>query len=152
MRPITDAAACAGGSVCRPAVMPADFIESCNPTVLKRAPSGPKWIHEIKHDGYQERPLARSGGVNCTSTRNKCGRRFPKAICSSVLDVATSVSSRRASGRPQGSVMTPKEFEAAFPKVMDWIQQTLSAHKAAARPLMSKNFKRLPLYFKVCSC
>jgi len=43
--------------------------------------------------------------------------------------------------------MTPKEFEAAFPKVMDWIQQTLSAHKAAARPLMSKNFKRLPLYF-----
>jgi hypothetical protein len=43
--------------------------------------------------------------------------------------------------------VTPQEFEATFPKVMGWIQQTLSAHKTRAQPVTSKNFKRLPLYF-----
>jgi hypothetical protein len=43
--------------------------------------------------------------------------------------------------------MTPQEFEAAYPKVMAWIQQTLSSYKSFARPVTSKNFKRLPLYF-----
>jgi bifunctional non-homologous end joining protein LigD len=40
-------------SVRRPAVMPAGFIEPCNPRVCKMAPSGPQWVHEIKHDGYR---------------------------------------------------------------------------------------------------
>jgi hypothetical protein len=44
--------------------------------------------------------------------------------------------------------MTPQEFEAAFPKVMRWIEQTLLAHQALARPVASKGFKRLPLYFR----
>jgi ATP-dependent DNA ligase len=44
----------------RPAVLPAGFIEPCNPTVSKKAPSGPQWIHEIKHDGYRM-ILRRSG-------------------------------------------------------------------------------------------
>ena len=43
--------------------------------------------------------------------------------------------------------MTPQEFEGAFPAVLDWIQQTLLAHKSRARPIASKKFKRLPLYF-----
>ena len=43
--------------------------------------------------------------------------------------------------------MTPQEFEGVFPAVLDWIQQTLLAHKDLARPIASKNFKRLPLYF-----
>jgi len=43
--------------------------------------------------------------------------------------------------------MTPQEFEAAFPKVMGWIQRTLVAHEKLARPVTSKNFRRLPLYF-----
>jgi ATP-dependent DNA ligase len=37
----------------RPTVLPAGFIEPCSPTVSKKAPSGPQWIHEIKHDGYR---------------------------------------------------------------------------------------------------
>jgi hypothetical protein len=45
------------------------------------------------------------------------------------------------------SVVTPQEFEAAFPKVMGWIEQTLSAHEKLARPVASKHFRRLPLYF-----
>jgi bifunctional non-homologous end joining protein LigD len=47
-------------SVRRPRPRPAGFIEPCNPTVSKKAPSGPLWIHEIKHDGYRM-ILRRSG-------------------------------------------------------------------------------------------
>jgi len=32
---------------------PAGFIKPCQPTLSERAPSGPQWIHEIKHDGYR---------------------------------------------------------------------------------------------------
>jgi bifunctional non-homologous end joining protein LigD len=33
--------------------LPAGFIEPCIPTVANKVPSGPGWIHEIKHDGYR---------------------------------------------------------------------------------------------------
>jgi ATP-dependent DNA ligase len=29
------------------------FIEPCLPSVAERPPSGPDWVHEIKHDGYR---------------------------------------------------------------------------------------------------
>src|SRR6516164_8304970 len=29
------------------------FIEPCLPSSAERPPSGPDWIHEIKHDGYR---------------------------------------------------------------------------------------------------
>jgi bifunctional non-homologous end joining protein LigD len=32
---------------------PAGFIVPCAPTLSDKAPSGPLWIHEIKHDGYR---------------------------------------------------------------------------------------------------
>jgi bifunctional non-homologous end joining protein LigD len=32
---------------------PAGFINPCQPTLSEKAPSGPQWIHEIKHDGYR---------------------------------------------------------------------------------------------------
>jgi ATP-dependent DNA ligase len=38
-------------------LLPTRFIESCLPSTAERPPSGPSWIHEIKHDGY--RPMAR---------------------------------------------------------------------------------------------
>jgi hypothetical protein len=50
-------------------------------------------------------------------------------------------------GKWQHEIMTPQEFEAAFPKVMRWIQRTLVAYEKVARPVASKNFRRLPLYF-----
>ena len=39
--------------VSSPRHYPAGFIEPCLPTVSKRVPEGPQWIHEIKHDGYR---------------------------------------------------------------------------------------------------
>jgi bifunctional non-homologous end joining protein LigD len=39
---------------------PEGFIPTSQPTLAKTAPSGPEWIHEIKHDGY--RVIARKDG------------------------------------------------------------------------------------------
>jgi bifunctional non-homologous end joining protein LigD len=39
---------------------PAGFIVPCAPTLRETAPSGPQWIHEIKHDGM--RLIARKDG------------------------------------------------------------------------------------------
>jgi bifunctional non-homologous end joining protein LigD len=40
--------------------LPAGFIEPCLATQRAKAPSGPEWFHEIKHDGY--RLIARREG------------------------------------------------------------------------------------------
>jgi bifunctional non-homologous end joining protein LigD len=32
---------------------PSGFIEPCLPLPAERPPSGPYWIHEIKHDGFR---------------------------------------------------------------------------------------------------
>ena len=34
-------------------LLPTRFIEPCLPSTAERPPSGPNWIHEIKHDGYR---------------------------------------------------------------------------------------------------
>src|SRR5947207_12173641 len=42
-------------SLLRPRPRPArtGFIEPCQSTLAKTAPSGPGWLHEIKHDGFR---------------------------------------------------------------------------------------------------
>jgi len=37
----------------RSAARPSGFIEPCRPRGLPGRPSGPLWIHEIKHDGFR---------------------------------------------------------------------------------------------------
>jgi bifunctional non-homologous end joining protein LigD len=37
----------------RSARHPAGFIEPCLPTRAHSVPSGPQWVHEIKHDGFR---------------------------------------------------------------------------------------------------
>ena len=32
---------------------PSGFIPPCQPSKASRPPSGPQWVHEIKHDGYR---------------------------------------------------------------------------------------------------
>jgi hypothetical protein len=44
-------------------------------------------------------------------------------------------------------VMTPEEFAAVYPLVLRWIRQTLADHAQSAKPVASRGFKRLPLYF-----
>ena len=52
-------------------------IGPCLPSPAKRPPTGPNWIHEIKHDGF--RLLARrDNGVRLLSRNgNDLRRRFP---------------------------------------------------------------------------
>ena len=60
---------------------PSGFIEPCRPTKAPRPPSGPEWVHEIKHDGF--RLLVRKEGsrVRCF-TRNgyNWADRFPAIV------------------------------------------------------------------------
>jgi bifunctional non-homologous end joining protein LigD len=41
--------------------LPAGFIAPCLPTKAQSPPSGPLWLHEIKHDGF--RVIARKNGA-----------------------------------------------------------------------------------------
>jgi bifunctional non-homologous end joining protein LigD len=34
-------------------VLPVGFIEPCVPILAAKPPTGPQWVHEIKHDGYR---------------------------------------------------------------------------------------------------
>jgi bifunctional non-homologous end joining protein LigD len=34
-------------------VLPVGFVEPCIPTLAAKPPSGPGWVHEIRHDGYR---------------------------------------------------------------------------------------------------
>ena len=50
-------------------VFPSGFIESFLPQKVARPPSGPLWIHEIKHDGYRLMVRRDGSRVRCF-TRN----------------------------------------------------------------------------------
>ena len=48
---------------------PSGFIEPCLPSKVARPPSGPLWVHEIKHDGY--RLMVRRDGGHRGGTKKK---------------------------------------------------------------------------------
>ena len=48
---------------------PSGFIEPCLPSRADRPPSGPGWIHEIKHDGFRLMARRDARGVRLL-TRN----------------------------------------------------------------------------------
>ena len=54
------------------------FIQPCIPTVTDKAPEGPMWIHEIKHDGY--RMIAKRAESMRLYTRNGFDwtKRYPR--------------------------------------------------------------------------
>jgi bifunctional non-homologous end joining protein LigD len=47
-------------------MVPAGFIPPCLPSPAELPPSGPDWVHEIKHDGY--RLMARRDPVSWASS------------------------------------------------------------------------------------
>jgi hypothetical protein len=62
-----------------------------------------------------------------------------------VLD--SRLASIRASLHLSGVPLTPQEFEAKYPLIIGWIQQTLAAHSSETRAIASLGFLRLPQYF-----
>jgi bifunctional non-homologous end joining protein LigD len=57
---------------------PIGFIEPCRPSTASKPPSGPGWLHEIKHDGFRMMVL-RAGDRVRLLTRNRAdsSERFP---------------------------------------------------------------------------
>jgi bifunctional non-homologous end joining protein LigD len=54
------------------------FIEPCLPSPADRPPSGPNWIHEIKHDGYRLMARRDAAGVRLlTRNGHDWATRFP---------------------------------------------------------------------------
>jgi ATP-dependent DNA ligase len=60
---------------------PARWINPCEPTAAPKPPSGPGWLHEIKHDGF--RILAWRDGDRVrllTRNANDFGERYPLVV------------------------------------------------------------------------
>ena len=61
---------------------PSGFVEPCLPSKAEQPPSGPLWVHEVKHDGY--RLMVRRDGsriVRCfTRNGNDWTDRFPAIV------------------------------------------------------------------------
>src|SRR6516225_2475937 len=54
------------------------FIEPCLPSPAKAPPSGPGWLHEIKHDGFRIFARKDAAGVRLiTRAGNDFSSRFP---------------------------------------------------------------------------
>ena len=67
--------------------LPNGFIEPCLPSKTAKPPTGPSWVHEIKHDGY--RLMVRRDGDRVrafTKNGHQWARRFP-----SIVDAANSL-------------------------------------------------------------
>ena len=60
---------------------PAGFILPCRPTVADRPPTGPGWIHELKHDGYRLQVHVQDGRVRLyTMNAADWSKRYPRIV------------------------------------------------------------------------
>ena len=62
-------------------VPPTGFIEPCLPSPAERPPTGPDWVHEIKHDGYRLMARRDVAGVRLfTRNGHDWASRYPLII------------------------------------------------------------------------
>jgi ATP-dependent DNA ligase len=60
---------------------PSGFIEPCLPSKAARPPSGPLWVHEIKHDGYRLMVRRDGARLRCfTRNGHDWASRFPAIV------------------------------------------------------------------------
>jgi bifunctional non-homologous end joining protein LigD len=71
------------------------FIDPCIPSRAPKPPSGPDWVHEIKHDGYRLIVRRHRPGVRLFTRRDDWTDRYP-AIASAAAKLRA-VSCRRPS-------------------------------------------------------
>jgi len=75
--------------------IPPGFIEPCLPYPADRPPSGPDWVHEIKHDGYRLMARRNAAGVRLlTRNGHDWSSRFP-LIVAAVLSMGCSRTTAR---------------------------------------------------------
>ena len=60
---------------------PPGFVEPCRPSKADRPPSGPMWVHEIKHDGFRLMVRREGVRVRCfTRGGHDWAERFPAIV------------------------------------------------------------------------
>ena len=65
----------------RPTSTPPGFILPCRPTVADRPPTGPGWVHELKHDGYRLQVHVHDGRVRLyTMNGADWSKRYPRIV------------------------------------------------------------------------
>jgi ATP-dependent DNA ligase len=65
----------------RPINAPSALIHPCQPIVAKQPPSGPGWVHELKHDGYRLQIHVRDGRVRLfTMNGADWSKRYPRIV------------------------------------------------------------------------
>ena len=70
---------------------PSGFVEPCLPSKVARPPSGPLWVHEIKHDGYRLMVRRDGSRVRCfTRNGHDWADRFPAIVDAALRIKATS--------------------------------------------------------------
>ena len=70
---------------------PSGFIEPCQPSRAARPPSGPLWVHEIKHDGYRLMVRRDGSRVRCfTRNGHDWADRFPAIVAAALRIKAVS--------------------------------------------------------------
>ena len=71
---------------------PPGFVEPCLPTLGHAVPTGPQWVHEIKHDGYRFICRGEGNRVRVFSRRgNDYTDRVPRIVDTLVRLPASSV-------------------------------------------------------------
>nr|QIG93491.1 hypothetical protein G6P99_13905 [Bradyrhizobium sp. 6(2017)] len=116
------------------------FIEPCQPSKVDRPPSGPLWVHEIKHDDY--RLMVRKDGarVRCfTRNGHDWADRFPaiveaasKILASSFLIDGEAVIARDA-GLPCAAEPTTGHEAVLFAFRLGWRHRVKAAQKTHQR-------------------
>jgi len=86
------------------------FIPPCLPSAAERPPSGPGWVHEIKHDGFRMMVRRDGAGVPLLTRRNDWTGRFPLIF---VTAAALQVRSWPATRAPAGC--RPVQYVRASP-------------------------------------
>jgi ATP-dependent DNA ligase len=89
------------------------FIEPCLPTAARIPPSGPDWIHEIKHDGYRLMARLEGRGTRLFSRRgHDWSERFPR-----ITEALASLTARSATIDGEAVVCCPKTGLSLFDRL-----------------------------------
>ena len=59
---------------------PGGFIEPCLPSPAEQPPAGPRWIHEIKHDGYRMMAHRNPAAILLLTGHGDWSARFPLIV------------------------------------------------------------------------
>jgi hypothetical protein len=75
-------------------ILPAGFVEPCIPTAARVPPSGPGWLHEIKHDGYRLVAPGRLTGAPIARFTGQEDCMFKVLVAATVLGIAVQASAQ----------------------------------------------------------